>query len=207
MVASIGVIASPAQGAGYFERDGYYAKDDPAHREASAWAGRGAEALGLSGPVDSGVFQAILEGRVPDGPHLGKRGRDGEIHHRPGRDVTMSAPKSVSLMALIGGDERIVAAHDRAVRTILSQSPDTVAACCAGTETIPASVLSQVLSAFGATTPTDPTWRRDEWALATGPSTTSGFKRQYLFHLWPPRFRCRAVQIYVDTLAPYETEE
>ena len=119
MVASIGAIASPAQGAGYFERDGYYTKDDPAHREASAWAGKGAEALGLSGPVDSGVFQAILEGRVPDGPHLGKRGKDGEIHHRPGRDVTMSAPKSVSLMAMIGGDERIVAAHDRAVKTTL----------------------------------------------------------------------------------------
>ena len=119
MVASIGAIASPAQGAGYFERDGYYAKDDPAHREASAWAGKGAEALGLSGPVDSGEFQAILEGKVPDGPHLGKRGKDGEIHHRPGRDVTMSAPKSVSLMAMIGGDERIVAAHDRAVRTTL----------------------------------------------------------------------------------------
>ena len=42
MVASIGAVASPSQGAGYYERDGYYAKDDPAHREASAWAGRGA---------------------------------------------------------------------------------------------------------------------------------------------------------------------
>ena len=31
----------------------------------------------------------------------------------------MSAPKSVSLMAMIGGDERIVSAHDRAVRTTL----------------------------------------------------------------------------------------
>ena len=119
MVASIGAIASPAQGAGYFERDGYYTKDDPAHREASAWAGKGAEALGLSGPVDSDTFKVILEGKVPDGPHLGKRGKDGEIHHRPGRDVTMSAPKSVSLMAMIGGDERIVAAHDRAVKTTL----------------------------------------------------------------------------------------
>ncbi|MDE2911367.1 MAG: hypothetical protein OXL68_00360 [Paracoccaceae bacterium] len=38
MVASIGKIASPAQGMGYFERDGYYAKDDGAYREASAWA-------------------------------------------------------------------------------------------------------------------------------------------------------------------------
>ena len=35
MVASIGVIASPAQGASYYEREGYYAKDDPAHREVA----------------------------------------------------------------------------------------------------------------------------------------------------------------------------
>ena len=48
MVASIGKIASPSQGVSYYEKDGYYAKDDPAHREASAWAGKGAEALGLS---------------------------------------------------------------------------------------------------------------------------------------------------------------
>ena len=114
MVASIGVIAWSSQGAAYFERDGYYSKDDPAHREASAWAGRGAAALGLSGPVDSVAFKAVLEGRVPDGPRLGKRGRDGEITHRPGRDVTLSAPKSVSLMSMVGGDERIVEAHDRA---------------------------------------------------------------------------------------------
>ena len=65
MVASIGKIASPAQGVGYYVRDGYYAKDDPAHREASAWAGKGAEALGLSGPVDPEAFKAILEGKVP----------------------------------------------------------------------------------------------------------------------------------------------
>ena len=119
MVASIGVIASPSQGASYFEKDGYYARDDPAHKEASAWAGRGAAALGLSGPVEADTFKAILEGRVPGGPHLGKRGRDGEINHRPGRDVTLSAPKSVSLMAMIGGDERIVEAHDRAAKTTL----------------------------------------------------------------------------------------
>ena len=120
MVALIGVIASPSQGASYFEKVGYYAKDDAAHREASAWTGKGAVALGLAGPVDSDAFRAILEGRVPDGQHLGKRGRDGAIVHRPGRDVTLSAPKSVSLMAMVGGDERIVAAHDRAVGKTLA---------------------------------------------------------------------------------------
>ena len=122
MVASIGVVAAPSQGARYYERDGYYAKDDPAHREASAWAGKGAEELGLSGPVDSDTFKAVLEGRVPDGTdrQLGRLDKDGTIHHRPGRDITLSAPKSVSLAALIGGDVRIVEAHDRAVKRTLS---------------------------------------------------------------------------------------
>ena len=69
--------------------------------------------------MDSAAFKAVLEGRVPDGPRLGKRGKDGEITHRPGRDVTLSAPKSVSLMAMVGGDERIVEAHDRAVTATL----------------------------------------------------------------------------------------
>ena len=121
MVASIGVIASPSQGVSYYEKDGYYAKDDPAHKQASAWAGKGAAELGLSGPVDPNTFKAVLEGKVPDGLHLGKRDKDGEIHHhRPGRDVTLSAPKSVSLMALVGGDERMVAAHDKAVARTLA---------------------------------------------------------------------------------------
>ena len=118
---SIGALTSAAQGASYYERDGYYAKDDPEHREASAWAGKGAEELGLTGPVDPETFRAILEGKVPDGSgtELGRRGKDGEILHRPGRDLTFSAPKSVSLAALVGGDDRIVGAHDRAVTATL----------------------------------------------------------------------------------------
>ena len=117
MVASIGAVASAAQGVSYYERDGYYASDDPGHREASRWAGGGAAELGLAGPVDPEAFKEILEGRVPGGAghRLGKKQKDGSVVHRPGRDVTLSAPKSVSLAALIGGDERIVAAHDKAV--------------------------------------------------------------------------------------------
>ena len=119
---SIGTIASAAHGAGYYERDGFYTKDDPEHREASAWSGKGAEVLGLAGPVDADTFRAILEGKVPDGSgtELGKRGRDGEITHRPGRDLTFSAPKSVSIAALVGGDERIVGVHGRAVKATLA---------------------------------------------------------------------------------------
>ncbi len=121
MVASIGAVGSSSQGASYYERDGYYAKDDPAHKEASAWAGRGAEDLGLEGPVDPDTFKRILEGTVPDGSgqRLGRNGKGGAFEHRPGRDLTFSAPKSVSLAALIGEDTRIVKAHDRAVQKSL----------------------------------------------------------------------------------------
>ena len=66
-VASIGKIASPAQVLTYYERDGYYVRNDPAHREESAWAGKGAEVLGLTGPVDP--EPSVLEGKVPDGPN------------------------------------------------------------------------------------------------------------------------------------------
>ena len=47
MFASIGAVASPSQGGSYYERDGYYAKDDPEHRAASAWAGRGGPSSAL----------------------------------------------------------------------------------------------------------------------------------------------------------------
>ena len=53
---SIGALSSAAQGASYYERDGYYAKDDPEHMAASAWAGKGAEELGLKGPVEGRAF-------------------------------------------------------------------------------------------------------------------------------------------------------
>ncbi|MDD9993020.1 MAG: relaxase domain-containing protein, partial [Rhodospirillales bacterium] len=122
MVVSIGAVASAAQGVSYYERDGYYAKDDAAHREASAWFGKGAAALGLVDTVDPDLFTDILAGEVPDGSglRLGRRNREGEIEHRPGRDLTFSAPKSVSLAALIGDDERIAGVHDAAVRKALA---------------------------------------------------------------------------------------
>ena len=58
---------------------------------------------------------------MPNGSEtrLGRKGKDGEIHHRPGRDLTFSAPKSVSLAALVGGDGRVIDAHDRAVERSL----------------------------------------------------------------------------------------
>ena len=122
MVVSIGAIASAAQGVSYYERDGYYTRDDPRHLEASAWTGKGAEALGLRGEVEPDAFRGILEGIVPDGSgrRLGRREKDGTLSHRPGRDLTFSAPKSTSLAAMLGGDAAVVAAHDAAVKRTLA---------------------------------------------------------------------------------------
>ena len=115
MVASIGKVASASGGTKYYESDGYYTKDSEAHLQASAWQGKGAEELGLQGNVDSEQFKSVLEGYVGDtGKRLGRM-RAGEFEHKPGTDVTFSAPKSVSLAALVDGDRRILVAQDKAV--------------------------------------------------------------------------------------------
>ena len=43
------------------------------------------------------------------------------MEHRAGWDATFSAPKSVSLTALVGGDERVREAHRESVRVALDQ--------------------------------------------------------------------------------------
>ena len=68
----------------------------------------------LQGSVDKDVFTRLLEGRLPDGADL-SRMQDGSNKHRPGYDLTFSAPKSVSMMAMLGGDKRLIDAHNQAV--------------------------------------------------------------------------------------------
>ena len=119
MVATVTSLTSAAVTTRYFERDGYYAKSDPEHRKASRWHGEGAAALGLGRHVAPSRFEAILAGEVPGTEITLGRIRDGKREHRPGLDVTLQAPKSVSLAALVAGDGRIVRAHDEAVRATL----------------------------------------------------------------------------------------
>ena len=84
------------------------------------WQGKGAEALGLEGKVDKQVFTELLQGKLPDGSDL-TRMQDGVNKHRPGYDLTFSAPKSVSMLAMLGGDKRLIDAHNRAVTVALNQ--------------------------------------------------------------------------------------
>jgi len=116
---SLYAITTPEGMATYYDSDGYYAKEDEQAKEASQWFGKGAEAAGLEGFVEPEDFQRILDGNTPDGRRLGRM-VDGEWKHRAGIDLTFSAPKSVSVMALVGGDERLIKAHDEAVKATLT---------------------------------------------------------------------------------------
>ena len=123
MVATVTRLKAAAMTVHYFEADGYYAKNDPERRKASSWHGEAAALLGLHGPVKPKRFEAVLAGYVPGTELRLGRLRDGEHQHRPGVDVTFSAPKSVSLEALVYAPPktraRVVRAHDEAVRATL----------------------------------------------------------------------------------------
>ena len=119
MVATVVVVRSSAKAVIYYERDGYYARNDPEHRQASFWYGDAAKALGLRAHVHPSRFEAVLSGYVPGTDLRLGRMREGQHEHQPGWDITLSAPKSVSLEALVMGDRRVIRAHDEAVRATL----------------------------------------------------------------------------------------
>jgi conjugative relaxase-like TrwC/TraI family protein len=94
-----------------YTRGDYYASDRA--ESAGTWCGQGAERLGLAGPVAREDFQALLLGLAPDGTVLvAPEAASGK--HRAAWDFVASPDKSVSLVALLGGDDRVRAAHLRA---------------------------------------------------------------------------------------------
>lgn len=106
---------TPANIAKYYTVGDYYTKGGD---EPSEWGGKIAAELGLEGRVDPVIFSELLAGKVGD-QQLGRHRAYGGIHHHPGWDFAVSAPKSVSIMALVQGDERVIAAHERAVGVAL----------------------------------------------------------------------------------------
>ena len=138
MVATVHNLTSSSATAQHFRQDaGYYLRkgEDAAdlrakraeHRNASTWHGQGAAALGLhpGKPVAAGAFEKLLQGHVIGTWIRLGRLRDGQREHRPGFDITFSAPKSVSLAALLPteerphGDRAVIRAHSAAVRETL----------------------------------------------------------------------------------------
>lgn len=96
--------------------DDYYTKEHPGE-----WQGQGAQELGLTGPVDQAQFARLLNGQLPNGQCIQKTFDPVDNKKRMGLDLTFSAPKSVSMQALVGGDKGVTAAHDFAVTRALEQ--------------------------------------------------------------------------------------
>jgi len=112
------------------ERQNYWSRDQQGFSE---WQGRLAEQWGLSGSVGNEHFARLSEGQHPfteeqlvrhqvSRTYDGKNGKEvTSVEHRAGWDATFSAPKSVSLTALVGGDERVREAHRESVRVTLGE--------------------------------------------------------------------------------------
>jgi conjugative relaxase-like TrwC/TraI family protein len=94
----------------HYAANDYYCEGE---KVVGQWLGKGAEVLGLSGreiePQDP-AFLAIFSGQTPSGQKL--RQRQSEIM---GYDFQCGCQKSVSILALLGGDQRLVVAHKEAV--------------------------------------------------------------------------------------------
>ena len=111
-------------------RDNYYTEGAEI---LGQWHGQLAATWELSGPVDETHFQRLAQGHHPITDETLVRHQtarayetaDGHpvhtMEHRAGWDLTFSAPKSVSLTALVGGDDRVREAHRASVGVALDE--------------------------------------------------------------------------------------
>jgi conjugative relaxase-like TrwC/TraI family protein len=111
-------------------KQNYWSRDQQGHSE---WQGELAREWGLQGSVANGQFAMLSEGQHPVSAtqlvkHQPARTYENEYgkqitsaEHRAGWDATFSAPKSVSVTALVGGDERVRDAHRESVRVALNE--------------------------------------------------------------------------------------
>ncbi len=104
---TMNTLKSAKKATDYYQED-YYAKEDGSQ---GVWFGEGAKLLGKSGGCSVEQFKAALEGKLA--PDIDLKGN--KQVHRPGYDLTFSAPKSVSILAVITKDERIFETHRLAV--------------------------------------------------------------------------------------------
>ncbi|MGG6269082.1 MobF family relaxase [Leptolyngbya sp. AN03gr2] len=124
MIVSIANI-SPTHGMYYYTKEGNHLNLE----DCSNWYGRLAKVLNLSESVDAQPLACLLRGRSPTGETLIDKSRlhaqrsndqaDGKIKERAGIDLTTSAPKSVSIQALVFGDSRLEIAHQVATVRML----------------------------------------------------------------------------------------
>jgi len=110
---SVAAVRSASGAANYFAKGDYYTVEGSS--EATAWAGEGAEAIGLSGEVAKDAFESVLNGVLPSGEAVARH-----ENRRAGVDLTFSMPKSASVMAYVAGDKRVLGANMAAVKQTMA---------------------------------------------------------------------------------------
>ncbi|NJK50086.1 relaxase domain-containing protein, partial [Candidatus Gracilibacteria bacterium] len=117
MVATVGRCYTNPQD---YAQENYYSQGDGLAN--SEWLGKAASAQGLNGQIQENHFQNAYQAKDPNGNPLRKQqnySKPSKRHNRPGTDVTLSAPKSISVAALVMGDKQILEAHKAAVRSTM----------------------------------------------------------------------------------------
>ena len=116
-------ITNAGAAAGYYSQQSKAAEYYAGEATPSAWSGRGAQLQGLKGPVDGLELTRQLEGKLTDvtgSRELGRLNKAGQTEHRLGWDFTISAPKSVSIEALVHGNEAALEAHRKAAAAAMA---------------------------------------------------------------------------------------
>lgn len=108
----------------YYSQDNYYTKEQGI--EHSYWAGKGAEKLGLpvGKAIDPDTYHALWRGEVGE-RRLG-RVVNGQTVHRPGWDLTFSAPKSLSILSEVFEVPQLREIHERAVQAALKRAESMI---------------------------------------------------------------------------------
>jgi conjugative relaxase-like TrwC/TraI family protein len=113
MVCSIGRLYAKVKD---YAQDNYYTQNQGLAN--SQWSGQGAAILALNGQVSTAEYNNAYQGLDSQGNPL--RQRQFGKKYNPGRDITLSAPKSVSLLGLVKEDKAVTQAHQQAVKTTLT---------------------------------------------------------------------------------------
>ncbi len=107
-------VITPKQGESYYAKENYYSAEESV--DNSRWMGKGARKLGLKGKVKPKDFKKLLYGELPNGTKFRTRKKERTGYkERAGLDCTFSAPKSVSILALVFGRKELEKAHSSAV--------------------------------------------------------------------------------------------
>ena len=117
MVATVGRCYTNPQD---YAQENYYTQGQGLAN--SQWLGKAASTQGLSSQIQEKHFHNAYQALDPEGNPLRKQQnytKQSKRHNRPGTDVTLSAPKSVSVAALVMGDRQILEAHFCAVRATM----------------------------------------------------------------------------------------